>query len=416
MNIHEYQGSELMASYGVHVPPGKACSTPDEAMDFHKNTVGEGKDVVVKAQVLSGGRGKGKFSSGLQGGVHISTSVAKTGDWARQMLGNKLVTIQNPAGLPCDKVLVAERYYARREAYFAILLDRAQGFPSMIACAQGGVNIEEVAMTNPEEVAIIPIPPDKGLLDEHVDKLVAALGFSPGDTTEQAGDTIRKLWKLFSECDTTQVEINPISELVDGTVVAMDAKLNFDDNAHWRQKEIFAMRDKSQEDPREVAAQANGYEYVGLDGNIGCMVNGAGLAMATMDEIKHAGGEPANFLDLGGGADAKRVANAYRQLYVDPQVQCILVNIFGGIMRCDIIALGLIMAANDIATASVNKPTVVRLEGSKLPEARKLIEDSGLRMFSADNMQEAAQKVVRIVEIDRLAKESGISINFEIPL
>merc|ERR1719336_1254773 len=316
-------------------------------------------------------------------------------------------------GRRVDKVVIVERLYNRREAYLAFLLDRAKGCVAIVSSSKGGMNIEEVAAAQPEEIHTEYVHPIDGLSDENVANTIKQLNLSAA-IKDEAGEMLRNMYKLFKERDCTQIEINPLAETVDGQLLCLDAKLGFDDNAEFRQKKLFAMRDPDQEDPREVQAHADGYEYISLDGNIGCMVNGAGLAMATMDAVKLEGGEPANFCDLGGGADAERVSKAFQIMYNDPDVQAMLVNIFGGIMRCDIIALGLIMAVSRVDGPP--KPVVIRLEGTKLDEAKRLIEDSGLRMIFADDLQEAAKKAVRLVEIQEMAREAGFEVNFQLPL
>lgn len=411
LNIHEYQSMELFKQYNVPVPNCFPAHSPAEAEEAAEKL--KGPDYVVKAQVLAGGRGKGRFDSGFQGGVHSCTSALEARGLAAKMLGNKLITKQTGAdGKPCTAVMVAERLYLRRETYFAILMDRATSGAIMVGSSEGGMNIEDVAAATPELIHTCPVDINKGPVKEDIEVLVKKMGFS-GDGVAQAVECCENLYKLFISADCTQVEINPMAETHDGRVLCIDAKLNFDDNAQYRQKDIFALRDSSQEDPREVSAEEMGLNYIGLDGSIGCLVNGAGLAMATMDSISLCGGSPANFLDIGGGANVQQVTAAFTILNNDPQVKAILVNIFGGIMRCDVIALGLISACN---TLGIKKPIVVRLAGTNVEKARELIEDSGLRMLTADDLGEAAEKAVKVVSIIEMAQAAHLDIQFEMPL
>lgn len=372
------------------------ATSPDDAVRVHKE-IGADKDVVVKAQILAGGRGKGRFEK-LLGGVHVVTGgPEETRSLCEKMIGQNLVTKQTTKeGRRVDKVVVVERLYNRREAYLAFLLDRARGCVAIVSSSKGGMNIEEVAAAQPEEIHTEYVHPMEGISDENIQNTIKQLNLSKS-CHEEGAEMLKNMYKLFKERDCTQIEINPLAETVEGKLLCLDAKLGFDDNSEFRQKKLFDMRDPAQEDPREVQAHNDGYEYINLDGNIGCMVNGAGLAMATMDAVKLEGGEPANFCDLGGGADANRVSKAFKIMYDDPDVKAMLVNIFGGIMRCDIIALGLIMAVSKVDGPP--KPVVIRLEGTKLDDAKKLIEDSGLRMIFADDLQQAAKKAVRLVEI-----------------
>lgn len=400
---------DLYDKYGIGRPNAVVCSNLDEV----RGAAEKFGDAVIKAQVLAGGRGKGHFDNGFVGGVHLTGTVQEALDVAGKMLGHHLITKQTgDRGKPCNKVLVTERVYLRKEAYFAILLDRESGGPVMIASPKGGMDIETVAKESPDAIFRENIDPDIGLKPEQTARLASKLGFQKSHF-QQADETLQKLYELFKSCDATQVEVNPLGETVDGRVLCVDAKLNFDDNAVFRQKEIFELRDPTQEDSREVEAEKYGLNYIGLDGNIGCMVNGAGLAMATMDCIKLYGGSPANFLDLGGGASKDVVAAAFALLNRDPQVEAILVNVFGGIARCDVIALGLIAAATKLG---LKKPVVIRLAGTNVKEAVHLIEESGLRMLTAHDLGEAAQKVVRVVDIVRMAREAHLDIAFELPI
>lgn len=411
LNLHEYQAMNLFDNFGVAHPIAKVAFSPQEAETAAVSL--PGPDYVIKAQVLAGGRGKGKFKNGFQGGVHPCSSVLEARGLAGKMLGQTLVTKQTgEVGKPCNAVLVTERLYLRRETYFAIMMDRGYGGPVIVASPAGGMDIEAVAEATPELIYKLPVDIDAGPNDADLRDLADKLGF-PAEEHEKAVEIFGNLYKLFIDSDCTLVEINPLAETHDGRVLALDAKLNFDDNAAYRQKDIFAQADTSQEDPREVVADEIGLNYVGLDGEIGCLVNGAGLAMATMDAIKLNGGNPANFLDMGGGANAEQVTQAVKLLADDPQVKAILINIFGGIMRCDVIALGLISA---VKTLNLSKPLIVRLAGTNVDKAKELIDDCGMRILTADDLGEAAQKAVRVAKIVDMAEEAHIGVNFEIPM
>jgi succinyl-CoA synthetase beta subunit len=334
-------------------------------------------------------------------------------DKSALMLGHKLFTKQTgPDGKVVNKVLVAKRHFVRREAYFAILLDRSFGGPVMVGSSEGGVDIEKVAEENPGAIVKCGVDLDKGPSDEQSQKIATALGFK-GDQVLKAQKQISNLYKFFREKDCTMLEINPMVETSDGQVMCMDAKINFDDNSEFRQRDIFELEDVLQKDSREVEAKKWDLNYIALDGSIGCLVNGAGLAMATMDIIKLHGGNPANFLDVGGGASKQQVTAAIRILNSDPKVKVILVNIFGGIMKCDIIALGLIAAATELG---LRTPLIVRLQGTNVNEAKKLLADSGLRIMTADDLDDAAQKAVNANRILTLAEQSGLDVKFELPL
>ena len=370
------------------------------------------KDVVIKAQVLSGGRGLGTFQNGFQGGVHMCTKPGMAKDYAQKMLGEYLVTKQAPNGILCNKVLLMERMYMRREMYLSILMDRgvSQG-PLMVASPRGGTSIEDVAHSNPEVIFTHPISITEGLTDEACQKMASNLGLDPDSPSHAKAVTLMKnLYKMFLDCDCTQVEVNPLAETPDGDIVVCDAKVNFDDNAEFRQADIFARRDVTQEDPREVAAHEFDLNYIGLDGTIGCMVNGAGLAMSTMDIIQLKGGSPANFLDVGGGANETQVQKAFEILNGDDKVKAILVNIFGGIMRCDVIATGIINAAKEIGIA---KPIVIRLQGTNVKEAKELIQNCGFKMILAEDLEDAAIKAVGVAEIASQAQKIDIKVSFE---
>lgn len=368
-------------------------------------------DIVIKAQVLSGGRGLGSFKNGFKGGVHMVTKKGQARDLAESMLGQELVTKQAPNGILCNKVLLMERMYMRREMYLSILMDRAAGGPLMVVSPVGGTSIEDVAQSNPEVIFTQPIDINVGLTDEACERMATNLGLEEGSVGYGKAITLmQNLYNMFIAADCTQVEVNPLAETPEGDIVVCDAKVNFDDNAEFRQSSIFARRDTSQEDPREVDASQYDLNYIGLDGTIGCMVNGAGLAMSTMDIIQLKGGSPANFLDVGGGANETQVQKAFELLNNDNQVKAILVNIFGGIMRCDVIATGIINAAKEIGIA---KPIVIRLQGTNVEEAKTLIEGCGFKMILADDLDDAAEKAVGVAEIASQAEKIQVGIKFE---
>ncbi|KAI7880904.1 succinate-CoA ligase [Lichtheimia hyalospora FSU 10163] len=407
LNIHEYMSVDLMRKYGINAPRGQVAKTPEEAYEIAKRLGSD--DLVIKAQVLAGGRGKGTFSNGYKGGVKTFSTPEEAKSLADKMLGQKLITKQTGAeGKPCNAVYICERKYARNEYYFAILMDRKAAGPVVVASSEGGVDIETVAKENPDAIVTMPVDIKTGLTKEQATELATRVGFSPV-AIDSAADTFMNLYKLFIEKDATQVEINPLSEASDHQVLCMDAKLNFDDNADFRQKDVFDLRDFSQEDSRETAAAKYHLNYIGLDGQIGCLVNGAGLAMATMDIIQLHGGKPANFLDVGGAATPEAVKAAFEIITSDPQVTSAFVNIFGGIMRCDIIAQGIIAAAKDL---DLKIPLVVRLQGTKVEEAKKLIAESGLKIFANDDLDIAAQKVVKFSDIVKTARDADIPITF----
>ncbi len=393
MNIHEYQARELFGKFGVATQPGRVASTPEEAEKV-ATELGT-KNIVVKAQIHAGGRGKGTFKSGFKGGVHLAKSPAEARDFASKMIGETLVTHQTGTeGKLVGKVFVGEAVDISKELYFAILQDRASSGYMIIASTEGGVNIEEVAEKTPEKIAREKVHPTLGLQGYQCRKLAAALGLR-GPLMNQAVKLFTNLFKLFLSADCSMVEINPLVITTDGRLMALDAKFNFDDNALFRHPEIVAMRDKSEEDPREVAASEFNLNYIGLDGNIACLVNGAGLAMATMDIIQHYGGRPANFLDVGGGASKEQVTAAFKIILSDAAVKGILVNIFGGIMDCDVIANGIVAAAKEV---HIKIPLVVRLEGNNVAAGKKTLASSGLALLSADTLDDAAQKIVAAVK------------------
>eukprot|EP00529_Nitzschia_sp_RCC80_P024453 CAMPEP_0113481300 /NCGR_PEP_ID=MMETSP0014_2-20120614/22338_1 /TAXON_ID=2857 /ORGANISM="Nitzschia sp." /LENGTH=444 /DNA_ID=CAMNT_0000374793 /DNA_START=144 /DNA_END=1478 /DNA_ORIENTATION=+ /assembly_acc=CAM_ASM_000159 len=415
LNLHEYLSIELMKQHGISTPAGYVASTPDEAENIfmhNLNTDGQPlKDAVIKAQVLSGGRGLGTFKNGFQGGVHMVTKPGQARDYAEKMLGQELVTKQAPNGIITNKVFLMERMYMRREMYLSILMDRASQGPLMVGSPRGGTAIEDVAESNPEVIFTESIDIMEGITDEQCDRMAQNLGLEPGSESHGKAITLMKnLYSMFIGCDCTQVEVNPLAETPEGDVVVCDAKVNFDSNAEYRQKEIFAKRDYTQEDSREVDASKYDLNYIGLDGNIGCMVNGAGLAMSTMDIIQLKGGSPANFLDVGGGASEAQVQKAFEILNEDPHVEAILVNIFGGIMRCDVIANGIINAAKEIG---IQKPIVIRLQGTNVEQAKTLIEGCGFKMILAEDLEDAATKAVGVAEIAAQAAKIQVGVEFE---
>ncbi len=389
MNIHEYQAKELFTLFNVATSRGAVASTVEEAKRVAISL--NSNELVVKAQIHAGGRGKGKFIDEFQGGVKIATSPEEAEHLAARMLQNTLVTHQTgPEGKLVQKILIAEAVSIVKEFYVAILLDRSSGAPLMIVSTEGGIDIETVAEKTPEKIWHETIHPLLGLQPHQSRKLAQRLGFK-GKQLLAASKLFLNLYRLFQDCECMMVEVNPLVLTNKEEVLALDAKLSFDDNALFRHPNIIALRDTSEEDPREVAASAFNLNYIGLDGNIACLVNGAGLAMATMDIIKHHGGEPANFLDVGGGATEEQVTEAFKLLSSDPKVKAILVNIFGGIMRCDIIAQGII---NAVKTTHLSVPLVVRLEGTNVAEGKKLLEESQLPLQAASDLTDAAKKVV----------------------
>lgn len=392
MNIHEYQARELFAEFNVATQPGGVAFTPEEA---RKVATDLGGKIVVKAQIHAGGRGKGTFKSGFKGGVHLCDTPEEASDLASKMLGQVLVTHQTgPEGKEVSKVFVGEAVDITRELYVAILLDRATSVPVVIASTEGGVDIEAVAEESPEKILRVLIDPTLGLMPFQTRDIAIALGLT-GPLLNQTSKLLTNLYRLFLERDCSMVEINPLVVTSTGKVLALDAKFNFDDNALYRQPSIVAMRDVTEEDPREVEASKSDLNYIGLDGNIACLVNGAGLAMATMDIIQYAGGSPANFLDVGGGASREQVTAAFKIILADPKVEGILVNIFGGIMDCNIIATGIVEAARETA---LSIPLVVRLEGNNVAAGKKTLAESGLPLISGEDILDAANKIVAAVK------------------
>ncbi len=397
MNIHEYQARELFDKFGVAAPRGIAISTPDEA-EKAARTLGT-NNLVIKAQIHAGGRGKGQFQNGSGGGVKLCKTASQARDIAAGMLNQTLVTHQTgPDGRVVRKVLIAEATEIERELYFAVLIDRVTSAPVVIASTEGGMDIETVAEKFPDKIVREPVSPAFGLQPYQTRKLAKLLGFASAQM-RPACKLFDAIYKLFIASDCSLVEVNPLVVTKGGEVLALDAKINFDDNALFRHPDIVAMRDTAEEDPREVEASKFNLNYIGLDGNIACLVNGAGLAMATMDIIKHFGGEPANFLDVGGGANEQQVTEAFKILTADKRVKAILVNIFGGIMKCDVIAQGIINAVKFLEKSEQRMvPLVVRLEGTNVELGKKLLKESGLHIIAADDLTDAARKVVEIAK------------------
>ena len=395
MNIHEYQAKSLLQKFGVAVPKGGVAYTPQEAERVAREL--GGPVWVVKSQIHAGGRGAGRFKDDPagKGGVRVVKSVEEVAKNAAAMLGHVLVTKQTgAAGREVKRVYIEEGCDIKRELYLGLLLDRKTSRVTMMASTEGGMEIEEVAAAHPEKILKVAIDPATGMQGFHARKLAFGLGLE-GKQIGAASKFMLAMYKAFMSLDASIVEINPLVVTGAGEVLALDAKMNFDDNALFRHKEVAEMRDESEEDPTELEAQKHELNYVKLDGNIGCMVNGAGLAMATMDIIKLYGGAPANFLDVGGGATKERVTTAFKLILSDANVEGILVNIFGGIMRCDVIAEGIVAAAREV---SLHVPLVVRLEGTNVRLGKKILGDSGLPIVSADNLADAAEKVVKAVK------------------
>nr|GLL33217.1 succinate--CoA ligase [ADP-forming] subunit beta, mitochondrial-like [Ipomoea trifida] len=393
LNIHEYQGADLMGKYGINVPKGIAVGSIDQVKKAMQDVFPKENEIVVKSQVLAGGRGLGTFKNGFQGGVHIAEAT-RAEEITEKMLGQILVTKQTgPQGKVVSKVYLAEKLSLVNEMYFSIILDRASAGPLIIACRKGGTSIEDLAEKFPDMIIKVPIDVFKGITDEDAAKVVDGLAPKVADRQDSI-EQVKKLYSLFCKCDCTLLEINPLAESSDNKLIAADAKMNFDDNAAYRQKEIFALRDPTQEDPREVAAAKADLNYIGLDGEIGCMVNGAGLAMATMDIIKLHGGTPANFLDVGGNASEGQVVEAFKILTSDEKVKAILVNIFGGIMKCDVIASGIVNAAKQV---DLKVPVVVRLEGTNVEKGKRILKESGMALITAEDLDDAAEKAVKAI-------------------
>ena len=395
MNIHEYQAKGLLKKYGVAVPRGGVAYTPQEAETVAREL--GGPVWVVKSQIHAGGRGAGRFKDNPEGkgGVRVVKSIEEVGKNAGEMLNHVLVTKQTgPDGREVKRLYVEEGADIKRELYLGLLTDRASGRVTIIASTEGGMEIEEVAHNTPEKIVKVAIDPATGIQGYHTRKVAFALGLE-GKQVSAAAKFIQAAYQAFVDLDCAIVEINPLIVTGSGDILALDAKMSFDDNALFRHKDVEELRDEAEEDPAEIEAAKHSLNYVKLDGNIGCMVNGAGLAMATMDIIKLYGGEPANFLDVGGGATKERVTAAFKLILSDPNVEGILVNIFGGIMRCDVIAEGVVAAAREV---HLHVPLVVRLEGTNVELGKKILSESGLPILSADNLADAAEKVVKAVK------------------
>ena len=396
MNIHEYQAKGLLRSYGAPVSQGRVVFKADEA----KSAAGEldGPLWVVKAQIHAGGRGKGSFkeaSAGDKGGVRLAKSVEEAAEHAGAMLGRTLVTHQTgPEGKQVGRIYIEDGAGIARELYLALLVDRVTSRVSFVCSTEGGVDIEEVAASTPEKILSFSVDPATGVQPFHGRRVAFSLGLE-GKQIKQCVDLVSKLYKLFTERDAEMVEINPLIVTDEGDLKCLDAKMGFDSNALYRQADIASLRDESEEDPKELAASKFDLNYIALDGEIGCMVNGAGLAMATMDIIKLNGAEPANFLDVGGGATKEKVTEAFKIITSDRNVKGILVNIFGGIMRCDIIAEGVVAAVRDVG---LEVPLVVRLEGTNVEKGKEIINNSGLNVIAADDLSDAAAKIVKAVK------------------
>jgi succinyl-CoA synthetase beta subunit len=396
MNIHEYQAKQLLAKFGIGVPAGHSAKTVKEAVEGAKQL--PGPLYVVKAQIHAGGRGKGRFAelpAEAKGGVRLAKSIDEVEANAREMLGNTLVTVQTgPAGKQVNRLYVTDGVDIAREYYLALLIDRASSRIALIVSTEGGMSIEDVAHETPEKITTLTIDPATGFMPHHGRAVAFALKLK-GATAKAAQKLARQLYDAFVALDCSMLEINPLIETEQGELLVLDAKMSFDSNALYRQPEIEALRDESEEDPMEIEASKFDLAYIKLDGNIGCMVNGAGLAMATMDIIKLNGAFPANFCDVGGGASKEKVAAAFKIILSDPAVKGILVNIFGGIMRCDTIAEGIVAAAREMA---IEVPLVVRLEGTNVNEGKAILAGSGLAIVPADDLGDAARKIVAEVK------------------
>ena len=400
MNIHEYQAKDLLKAYQVAVPEGIAAFSVDDAVKAAESLKQKGATLfVVKAQIHAGGRGKGRTKSSGARGVILAKSVGEVRSAAESLLGDTLVTIQTgEAGKKVERLYITDGVDIKQEYYVGVTLDRIRNQNVIMVSTEGGVEIEKVAEETPEKIVKEWVEPGLPLQGHQARRLAFSLGLK-GDSFKKAVKFIMSLYKAFDETDASIVEINPLALTGDDDVVALDAKINFDDNALFRQPEIYELRDKSEEDPLEVEAVESDLNYIKLDGNVGCMVNGAGLAMATMDMIKLAGGEPANFLDVGGGANVETVRNGFRIILKDPNVEAILINIFGGIVRCDRVASGIIEAAKDpeITKKLEQMPLIVRLQGTNAEEGKKLIDESGLNVISAVLLKEAAEEVTKAI-------------------
>jgi succinyl-CoA synthetase beta subunit len=396
MNIHEYQAKELLAKYGVPVPAGYAAMSVEEAVEAAQKL--PGPLWVVKAQIHAGGRGKGRFRElgpDAKGGVRLARSIDEVREHAAEMLGKTLVTVQTGAhGKQVQRLYITDGVEIEKEFYLALLVDRESGRVAIVASTEGGIDIETVAHETPEKIQTLAVDPATGLMPHHGREVAAVLGLT-GDLATQAGEVLARLYDAFIGTDAAQIEINPLAVTDKGELLVLDAKVGFDNNAEFRHPELEQLRDLSEEEPMEIEASKYDLAYIKLDGNIGCMVNGAGLAMATMDIIKLEGGEPANFLDVGGGANKEKVTAAFKIILSDPSVKGILVNIFGGIMRCDIIADGIVAAAREV---DLRVPLVVRLEGTNVSQGKDILASSGLPIIAANDLGDAAKKIVAEVK------------------
>ncbi|GGN63136.1 succinate--CoA ligase [ADP-forming] subunit beta [Novosphingobium indicum] len=396
MNIHEYQAKELLAKYGVGIPAGIPALTVEEAVAAAKQL--PGPLYVVKAQIHAGGRGKGKFKElgpDAKGGVRLAKSIEEVEECAKEMLGNTLVTIQTgEAGKQVNRLYVTDGVDIAKEYYFSMLVDRASGRVAMIASTEGGMDIEEVAHSTPEKITTVTIDPAEGFQPHHGRAVAFALKLT-GDLNKQAQKLAKQVYEAFIALDCDMLEINPLVESADGKLLVLDTKMSFDSNSLYRHPDVAELRDETEEDPAEIEASKYDLAYIKLDGDIGCMVNGAGLAMATMDIIKLNGSFPANFLDVGGGANKEKVTAAFKIILGDPNVKGILVNIFGGIMKCDVIAEGIVAAAKDV---NLSVPLVVRLEGTNVQQGKDILANSGLAIVPANDLGDAAQKIVAEVQ------------------
>merc|ERR1711994_1008964 len=411
LSVHEHVSMSLLKEAGVPVPNFGVAKTAEEAKQIAQDI--PTNDLVVKAQVLAGGRGKGSFKGGYKGGVKLVYSPEEVEESAQGMIGDFLITKQTGAeGGICNSVMITERKYTRKEYYLAFMNERAFSGPVLIASSEGGVNIEDVAASNPDAIIKVPIDINEGFTLESARDAASKIGI-PAGRLDEVAEILLNLYELFQSKDATMVEINPFAEDSHGDFFCLDAKIRFDDNADFRQKAIFDQRDWTQEDPSEVEAANYNLNYIALDGDIGCMVNGAGLAMATMDIIKLHGGSPANFLDVGGGATSQQVKEAFKIITGDPKVNAILVNIFGGIMRCDVIAEGIIAAAREL---NLTTPIVVRLQGTNVDEAKVMIGSSGLKILPVDSLDEAARLAVKLSAIMNLSRSAGLGVKFEMPI
>ncbi|MEO6581792.1 MAG: ADP-forming succinate--CoA ligase subunit beta [Sphingomicrobium sp.] len=396
MNIHEYQAKELLAKFGVPVPAGYPAMSVEEAVAAANKL--PGPLWVVKSQIHAGGRGKGKFKElgpNAKGGVRLARSIDEVRAAAEDMLGKTLVTIQTgPAGKLVQRLYITDGVDIAKEFYVALLVNRGSGRIAIVASTEGGMDIEAVAHDTPDKIETLTIDPATGLMPHHGRAVAATLGLT-GDHAKQAQNVLAKLVDAFLGTDASQIEINPLAVTDDGQLLVLDAKVSFDNNAEFRHPDLEALRDLTEEDPQEIEASKYDLAYIKLDGDIGCMVNGAGLAMATMDIIKLSGGAPANFLDVGGGASKEKVTAAFKIILADPTVKGILVNIFGGIMKCDIIADGIVAAAREV---DLKVPLVVRLEGTNVAQGKQILADSGLPIVAANDLGDAARKIVAEVK------------------